>query len=48
MRMQMAYVEVEKGEILVQHDRRGQMFPALRCSLSGSYFVKFTFRALRW
>ena len=43
MRMRMVYVEVERGEILVQHDLRGRMFPALCCSLSGSYFVKFTF-----
>lgn len=43
MRTRMAYVEVERGEIWVQRDRRGRMFPALCCSLSGSYFVKFPF-----
>jgi hypothetical protein len=43
MRMRMVYVEVERGEILVQHDRRGRMFPAWRYNSSGSYFVTFTF-----
>jgi hypothetical protein len=43
MRMRTVYVEVERGEIWVQHDRCGRMFPALCCSLSGSYFGKFTF-----
>lgn len=39
MRTRKVFVEVEIGEILVQHDQRGRMFPALYCRLSGSYFA---------
>jgi hypothetical protein len=36
----MVFVEVERDEILVQHDQRGRMFPALYCRMSGSYSTK--------